>query len=443
MNPRSSADKPPLPQEGEQDTGISPVIGTILMVAITVVLAAVLMVVVTDVAGDVSPNPEASVYITDTPTGVELTLYGVSHADSVQVKVGDDVLHTWDISSTTSERQISLIGVSTADQITVIGSVDGQEQVIETHVPSQDYDVALDPQKGTISQSAGELPYMYLASGDKVFKFDTANGNKEQVTETGLSWPLSYIDEDDAYFSVGDWSAGTTELYHVDKDGNMRSLIFVDSSTVGDWVIGENYLYTTDGSTNDLVTYDRDTGTEVNRVGVNEYFAPVTVHDGTVYGTVKYSFEGVMAIDSETGAVEYNETITSESGQIMFQRIGGQDGTLYTTSKDDGDYLNQVLASGENTRVAVNGASGIATTTDSVFIGQGSDGVNKYDSETLSLDKSYTSSDYQTVVGATSEAYYVQTNSALIKYDVEDGSEVWRYTFEEYQEPGTAGFSSS
>ena len=58
----------------QTEKGVSPVIGVILMVAVTVALVALVTVVVFDLGGDVSDSPDATVELEQTDSGVEATL---------------------------------------------------------------------------------------------------------------------------------------------------------------------------------------------------------------------------------------------------------------------------------------------------------------------------------------------------------------------------------
>lgn len=57
-----------------KDAGVSPVIGVILMVAVTVALVALVTVTVFDLGGDVSESPDATVRLEDTSSSVEATV---------------------------------------------------------------------------------------------------------------------------------------------------------------------------------------------------------------------------------------------------------------------------------------------------------------------------------------------------------------------------------
>ncbi|PSP71908.1 type IV pilin [Halobacteriales archaeon QS_3_64_16] len=61
---------------GEDERAVSPVIGVILMVAITVILAAVIAVFVTDLGGSQSQAPQASFSIEGASGGVTVTHTG-------------------------------------------------------------------------------------------------------------------------------------------------------------------------------------------------------------------------------------------------------------------------------------------------------------------------------------------------------------------------------
>jgi flagellin-like protein len=72
---------------GEDERAVSPVIGVILMVAITVILAAVIATFVIDLGGETANNVNAGVKITEASGGgQEITVTSMGNADSVEVR---------------------------------------------------------------------------------------------------------------------------------------------------------------------------------------------------------------------------------------------------------------------------------------------------------------------------------------------------------------------
>jgi len=147
------------------DAGVSPVIGVILMVAITVILAAVIGTFVLGLGDQVSQNAQAGVtFEEDVGTDVEVQLNSVQSADFVWVKTTDDLTGTnpATFSTTGSNFDASSNGPSSTSQylldsdgdggpgtivtydysggdadksgtLTVVGELDGEESVIQTY----------------------------------------------------------------------------------------------------------------------------------------------------------------------------------------------------------------------------------------------------------------------------------------------------------------------
>jgi flagellin-like protein len=113
------------------DSGVSPVVGVILMVAITVILSAIIATFVLDLGGSVSQNPSAGVTFDETAAGdVTVQLVSLENADHVDV----------DSASLASETEISTVGgtvdvsgMSDGETITVTATLDGKTSVIQTY----------------------------------------------------------------------------------------------------------------------------------------------------------------------------------------------------------------------------------------------------------------------------------------------------------------------
>ena len=109
------------------DKGVSPVIGVILMVAVTVVLAAVIGVTVLDLGGEVNETPSAAV---NYDGGNTITVISMQNADSVNVT---DASSGSEVGSATEAGQtIDVSSVSDGTQLTVTATVDGETTVIQT-----------------------------------------------------------------------------------------------------------------------------------------------------------------------------------------------------------------------------------------------------------------------------------------------------------------------
>jgi flagellin-like protein len=120
------------------ERGVSPVIGVILMVAITVILAAVIGTFVLGLGDSVQQNAQAGVSFEQTSSDtVVVTLNSMQRADSVSIE-GQDNGGSTTLSVTTST--LSDIGSSTTvenvesgDRIIVTATYQGNENVIQEY----------------------------------------------------------------------------------------------------------------------------------------------------------------------------------------------------------------------------------------------------------------------------------------------------------------------
>jgi FlaG/FlaF family flagellin (archaellin) len=138
-------------------SGVSPVIGVLLMVSLTVILAAIIGNYVLDLAGDLQKPPQAGVSFNNNGyesfndiSRVEVVLNTAPRVDYVAVSGGNDKV--WDGSQCVSPGSV---GVQTDDAgrpiltevgedievcasgesgtLRAIGSVNGNEQVLQSH----------------------------------------------------------------------------------------------------------------------------------------------------------------------------------------------------------------------------------------------------------------------------------------------------------------------
>lgn len=146
----------------ESERAVSPVIGVILMVAITVILAAVIAAFVLDLGQSQSASAAAGVDFTENGDEITTRLIQIDRADNIYVQVEDNGGTTfwiapngdenngdrtssdaWSVgSSVTIDSQNpgnadlgSTSVTGPIDSITVIGELDGQDTVIQTWEP--------------------------------------------------------------------------------------------------------------------------------------------------------------------------------------------------------------------------------------------------------------------------------------------------------------------
>jgi len=146
-------------RQQHSDAGVSPVIGVILMVAITVILAAVIGTFVLGLGDSVSQNPQAGVtFEEDVGNEVQVQLNSVQSADHVWVDAeSPSSVNTDGVAAASSSSGPSgdvylvsgsnggpgtIVTVDTSASgtegttVTVIGELDGDTSVIQTYTVS-------------------------------------------------------------------------------------------------------------------------------------------------------------------------------------------------------------------------------------------------------------------------------------------------------------------
>ena len=123
----------------DEERAVSPVIGVILMVAITVILAAVIAAFVLDL-GDTSEPVQAAFNIDQDTTGnANVTTITVSNADNIdEVRLTgcedvDDIFED-NLSVGASENVTGELegDCSEGDTVNIVGSVGGDEEIVQT-----------------------------------------------------------------------------------------------------------------------------------------------------------------------------------------------------------------------------------------------------------------------------------------------------------------------
>lgn len=122
-------------EKNSKQKAVSPVVGVILMVAITVILAAVIGTFVLDLGSDVEESATAGLSIDEDSEGdVTATLVSLQNAESVIVTGGGSGNLT-EVGDTVTIDS----GTHGGDQITFVAeSPDGQETVVQTYTPNEE-----------------------------------------------------------------------------------------------------------------------------------------------------------------------------------------------------------------------------------------------------------------------------------------------------------------
>ncbi|MBZ6495967.1 type IV pilin [Natrinema longum] len=134
----------------DEQRAVSPVIGVILMVAITVILAAVIAAFVLDLGGSVGQEAQAgvSMEVDNTNTQVQVEITSLGNADHVNItssdwdstpsssdkdylKVGDAVTYNYDSSTTSGD-------ITASGQMSAVAVINESET--QTQVGSEEWD---------------------------------------------------------------------------------------------------------------------------------------------------------------------------------------------------------------------------------------------------------------------------------------------------------------
>jgi len=111
------------------DDAVSPVVGVILMVAVTVILAAVIASFVLDLGSNVQQNPSAGVTFDYDGSEVTIQVVSAENVDSLEYTLNGG--SATDIGSSAGDT--ATVSASSGDTVTVIGELDGKRSVIQTY----------------------------------------------------------------------------------------------------------------------------------------------------------------------------------------------------------------------------------------------------------------------------------------------------------------------
>jgi len=120
----------------EEERAVSPVIGVILMVAITVILAAVIAAFVLDMGQGQSANAQAGIQFSEDGSNVTVMVNSVDRADNLSVDASDCSGSLTGAPLNASAGSTVTANCTSEGTIQVIGTYDGSSNVITTY----DYD---------------------------------------------------------------------------------------------------------------------------------------------------------------------------------------------------------------------------------------------------------------------------------------------------------------
>jgi len=118
----------------KDERAVSPVIGVILMVAITVILAAVIAAFVLDLGQGQSANPQAGITSENVDTDndgtdddVRITINSIQRADKIEYRVASG---SWTEIGSSAVGDSATVGASDGDRIVVRATYEGESAVI-------------------------------------------------------------------------------------------------------------------------------------------------------------------------------------------------------------------------------------------------------------------------------------------------------------------------
>jgi len=111
---------------GGDERAVSPVIGVILMVAITVILAAVIGTFVLGLGEGVSEEPRAGVSFTQDGSNVDVTLTTEGNIDTTSIEAGGCAGGGLGISSVGDA--VTVTGCASGDTLNIVATVEGGSQ---------------------------------------------------------------------------------------------------------------------------------------------------------------------------------------------------------------------------------------------------------------------------------------------------------------------------
>lgn len=345
-----------------EDKGISPVIGVILMVAITVTLAAVLGLFLTDLGDNLSSSSatDSSILTEETDNGYQLRVQQIGEGvQEIQVRAGGSTITTLDQVGETTE-----VEAPSDTNITVVQvSSDGTEQVTKTLTvdDSNASDVGtVADSTPTATSTPVSLPRFVDTSSNASDTYDAERSdsgnwyilggsgtvtvyNSDLTNTTGATYDLtSELNDPRGLYqdSSGDWYVVGVDsnVYQYDSDFNLKNSYSLDPDNTrgmditkapnGDWLITDDaqagvYRYDSSWNTQTFVRTIQDTG-DTNPVGIDTEGETVWI----VGGSTNTAYEYDSSLQTTGDSFEFTEGSATNGLHIY-------DGSWIVTDWDD------------------------------------------------------------------------------------------------------------
>jgi flagellin-like protein len=404
------------------DDGISPVVGAILMVAITIVLAAVLLFFVTGLANQ-PQIASAGFQIEETQSGVEILLNSVGTADSITLVVDGTPLHTWQ--ATDVGTSVTVTGVTTDSEISLVGENEGSETVIQLVSPDRAHgagapalvpNAAPTPSGPTVlwEYEMDDFPPLSGVTIDDNGKL-YANGINTSTTKPGSASRLHAVNLADGSES---WVA----------DPGVRSFYAP--------IYHNGIIYYT-GRYDDLTAFDHTTGTPQFTVSRDQLFGKNYISDNYIATGISYGFStrGVQVYDTTSGSEVH---ITNYGQPVSLTGIDDTNNRIYGYNYTPG--MVEIEAS-TGTVVTFHDLSGHLGPNDDYIVdgttvyGSDTGTIVKYDMNSATLDWSVPFSLNDPIPGrmhAADGSLYYSDSNILRVYSTADGSDQYTVSLDSY-----------
>lgn len=285
--------------------GISPVIGVILMVAITVVLAAVITVFVTGIGDSLQENSSAGVVVEETPNGVQVQVRSMSQAEVLRVLVNGQKV---DGATLTDVGQYVTVTAPEDATVTVVGETkSGNKSAISSITTSKD-------------TTGGAAPKVVSTN---IFNVSEPHSSAPSDLSAVLNDMKGSGTSSDPYIITNDHEL---QAMNADLDAHYKLGQNIDASKTGQWNGGSGFkpigssggfegTLKGNGYTINSLTIDRPNQSDVGLFSVVWYSGNTTVHnivlnnvditgDSGVGGVAGYMSAGTLSDSSVSGSIQ-------------------------------------------------------------------------------------------------------------------------------------------
>lgn len=337
------------------DLGVSPVVGVILIVAITVILSGIITVFVFDIGGSTNQSASAGVTFSQNSDGsVTATVIDMGNADEVKLQHGGGV------TTLSAVGETATISLSNANEITAVAVNDGVESVVNNFAKENPKDVG----KVAFNPPVEGVTVKALDSNDNVIDTDVTDSNGQYILETGAD---SY--EVEGYAATPDENGEINVTDIASSQGTTVANVLMDTNGVGDYKVdsaSDLQAMRTDKDADYVVVSDIDASNTEDWNNGNGFEPVGKDYDNRMTGTFNGNGHEIsgLYIDSSknyVGMFGYHNGIVKNVSltNIDIDASGGfKAGGLVATSAQGDGTIENVFVSGEIEGPAVGGIVG-------------------------------------------------------------------------------------